>query len=103
MVVEKTTGQVIEKIGERFEREDTMNSASVHRGLAAGRPDQRSEFKIVGLPAGRYLAAAVDYLPPGDEHDPDLLNRLEAIATRLTLVDGETATVSLKTVASEPH
>jgi hypothetical protein len=65
------------------------------RSIAAGRPNQEGEFRIVGLPPGRYLAAALEYLAVGEEHDPDLLRQLRDRATPLTLVAGEPATITL--------
>jgi hypothetical protein len=66
------------------------------RFVAAGRPDQQGRFSVVGLPPGRYLAAAVDFIETGEEFDPALLNLLQSSATRITLADGETRTVSLR-------
>jgi hypothetical protein len=69
------------------------------RFIASGRPDQKGAFKIEGLPPGRYLVAAVDYLETGAERDPELLERLKGAATAVTLGDGESKTVSLKLIA----
>ena len=66
------------------------------RFIAAGRPDQESHFKITGLPPGRYLAAAVEYLEPGEERDPEVLTRLQGGAQRLTLGQGQSQTLSLR-------
>ena len=66
------------------------------RSFGTGRPDQQGRFKITGLPPGQYLATAVEYLAPGDERDPELLERLESAAQRVTLGEGESKTVSLK-------
>jgi hypothetical protein len=65
------------------------------RSIAAARPDQQGRFSIVGLPAGQYLAIAVDYLEEGEERDPDLLKEWGRLATSFTLGDGETRTVNL--------
>ena len=65
------------------------------RSIEAARPDQQGRFSIVGLPAGQYLAIAVDYLEEGEERDPDLLKEWARLATSFTLGDGETRTVNL--------
>ena len=44
---------------------------------------------------GRYLATAVEYLAVGEERDPELLDRLQRSATRATLGEGESKTLSL--------
>ena len=68
------------------------------RFMGSGRPDQQGRFKITGLPPGRYLVAAVDYLETGAERDPDLLGQLKSSATLVSLGEGESKTVSLKVV-----
>src|SRR5262249_31264718 len=80
--------------------EDRALRAGPSRFIAAGRPNQTGEFAIGGLPPGRYFAAAVDYLQPGDERDLDLLARIEPDATRVTLGEGETRNVTLKLTAN---
>lgn len=66
------------------------------RFIATARPDQNGQFKISGLPAGKYVAVAVDYLEPGDERDPDLLAEWRRHGTSVTLSEGETRTLDLK-------
>jgi hypothetical protein len=66
------------------------------RWVAGGRPDQDGRFKIQNLPAGRYYAAAVEYLPQGEWNDPDLLDRLKSQAKRFSLDEGGTQTLDLK-------
>jgi len=66
------------------------------RFIESARPDQHGQFKIRGLPAGKYVAIAVDYLEPGDERDPDLLAGWRRRGTSLTLSEGETQTLDLK-------
>jgi hypothetical protein len=69
------------------------------RFIGVGRPDQQGHFRISGMPPGRYLAVAIDSLVNGEERDPDLLDRLQAVATRVTLADGESQSISLKVTA----
>ena len=66
------------------------------RFIESARPDQHGQFKIRGLPPGKYLAIAVESLEPGDERDPDLLADWRRRATSLTLSEGETRTLDLK-------
>ena len=66
------------------------------RFIESARPDQRGQFKIRGLPPGKYVAVAVEYVEPGDERDPDLLADWRRHGTSLTLSEGETRTLNLK-------
>lgn len=66
------------------------------RWVTGTRPDQDGRFKVQNLPAGNYLAIAVDYLPQGEWGDPELLDRLKSKAKRFTLGDGATETLDLK-------
>jgi hypothetical protein len=66
------------------------------RYIMSARPNQQGRFNIEGLPPGRYLAIAVDYLEPGDEHNPELLERWRSPATSVTLGEGETRTLTLQ-------
>jgi len=66
------------------------------RFIESARPDQHGQFKIRGLPPGKYVAIAVDYLEPGDERDPELLSGWRRHGTSLTLSEGETRTLDLK-------
>jgi hypothetical protein len=66
------------------------------RFVRTGRPDQEGRFQIRGLPPGRYLAVAVEYLEQGAESDPEQLERLKQSATPLSLDEGETRQLELK-------
>jgi Carboxypeptidase regulatory-like domain len=66
------------------------------RFIESARPDQHGQFKIRGLPPGKYVAIAVEYLEPGDERDPDLLAAWRRHGTSVTLSEGETRTLDLK-------
>lgn len=68
------------------------------RYIQAARPNQQGRFQVEGLPAGRYLAIAFDYLEDGEEQNPDLLKEWVRIATSFTLADGEKRTLDLKVV-----
>ena len=64
--------------------------------VTAARPDQQGRFTMRGLPPGRYLIAAVDYLEPGQERDAATLERLRRQATAITLSEAESRSVDLK-------
>jgi Carboxypeptidase regulatory-like domain len=66
------------------------------RWVTGTRPDQDGRFKVESLPAGNYLAVAVDYVPQGEWGDPELLDRLKSNAKRFALGDGATQTLDLK-------
>jgi protocatechuate 3,4-dioxygenase beta subunit len=66
------------------------------RFVRTARPDQNGRFSIRALPAGRYVAVAVDHLDAGDEFDPDVLGRLQPLGTRFTLGDGDARELSLR-------
>ena len=70
--------------------------APMTRWVTGTRPDQDGRFKIQNLPAGNYLAVAVDYLPQGEWGDPDVLDRLKSKAKRFTLDEGGTQTLDLR-------
>jgi protocatechuate 3,4-dioxygenase beta subunit len=65
------------------------------RYVTGTRPDQEGRFQIKNLPAGGYLAIAVDYLAQGEWNDPEVLERLKSKATSFSLDDGETKTLAL--------
>ena len=66
------------------------------RYVRVARPDQTGRFVITGLPAGSYLAAAVDYSEPGEETDPEFLERLKQGATTVRLDDVEKKSLTLR-------
>ena len=48
------------------------------------------------LPAGTYLAVAVDYVPEGEWRDPEWLAKASRNATKFTLEEGATKRIDLK-------
>ena len=66
------------------------------RFRSTGRPDQDGRFRLRGLPPGRYIAVALDYLEPGEETNPELLERLRGAGTSVTLGEGESKALELK-------
>jgi hypothetical protein len=66
------------------------------RYVASTRPDQNGQFKVEKLPAGNYLAIALDYMEEGDSSDPEFLARVRDSATKFGLGEGESKNLSLK-------
>jgi hypothetical protein len=66
------------------------------RFVKVARPDQDGRFAISGLPTGRYLIVARDFVEDGQWEDPAFLQSLVVDAARLTLREGATQEVSLK-------
>jgi len=56
-------------------------------------------YAIKGLPAGTYFVAALDESETDDWQDQTFLARVERLATRITIKDGETVTRALTVVA----
>ena len=69
--------------------EETSRWREDSRTIRAARPDQRGEFSIKGLPAGKYLIAAVDYVQDGQWYDPEFLAGLRPRAQPLSLAEAE--------------
>ena len=68
------------------------------RYLFAARPTQEGRYEVRKLPAGQYLAVAVDYLEDGQHTDPDYLERLRGYATAFEIRDGERRDLNLELV-----
>ena len=75
--------------------EDTSRWREDSRTVRAARPDQQGEFSIKGLPAGKYLIAAVDYVQDGQWYDPEFLAELRPRAERLSLAEAESKRIDL--------
>jgi hypothetical protein len=71
------------------------------RSVRATRPDQQGRWQLKALPAGDYLAIALDYMEVDAWQDPEYLESLRRSATRLTIPDGGSQTVTLKLVVPE--
>jgi hypothetical protein len=65
------------------------------RFVRTARPNQDGRFSIKGLPPDDYLVVALEYLEPGEESDPEQLERWRAAATRIPLADADTKAVDL--------
>jgi hypothetical protein len=78
--------------------EDQQRWTPLTRAIGSVRPDQQGRFSLRGLPPGRYLVAAIDYLQSGQERDLKLLERLRARATAVVLTEGGTQNVTVTMV-----
>jgi hypothetical protein len=103
--VPRITGAVIDDAGRRRSEyvavifpEDRQLWTPYSRAIAAARPDQQGRFLVQGLPPGRYLVTAVDYLEPGAERSAATLERLRRSATSIVLTVDESKTVELRVV-----
>ena len=68
------------------------------RFIASERPDQKGRVRVTGLPPGDYLMAAVEWVEEGQWLDPQFLQRLRPLASKLVLEAGQTAEAQLKVV-----
>lgn len=75
---------------------DAEKWADESRFVRAVRPDFQGKYEIKGLPAGDYLAVALDYVLDGLWNDPQYLASIRRYGEKLTLRDGESRTISLK-------
>jgi len=66
--------------------------------IRAARLDQQGRWQAKGLPAGEYLAIALDYVEDGAWNDPEYLESLRRDAHKVTLTDGGSETLALKVV-----
>jgi hypothetical protein len=55
-------------------------------------------FRINGLPAGDYYVAAVPRLKTAEWQNPELLRQLAPRAERVTLSEGQNATLSVRLI-----
>lgn len=76
--------------------EDAARWGPQTRFVRSGRPDQDGRYEVRGLPAERYLAAAVEYLEAGEEANPDTLDQLRTSAARFSLGDAESKVLDLE-------
>jgi hypothetical protein len=101
--VTETTGLVTDQRGEPVKdysvvifARDRQKWEPPSRAVRTARSDQEGRFKIGGLPSGEYLACAIDFLEPGQENDLEFLDRIQTLATRFSLSEGEMKLLNLK-------
>jgi hypothetical protein len=70
------------------------------RYLFAARPAQGGRYEVTKLPAGQYMALAVEYLEDGQHTDPEYLAQMRGYATPFQIGDGERRVLNLKLVTA---
>lgn len=75
---------------------DRARWGTASRFVRTAKPDQSGRFEIKGLAPETYLVVALEYLEPGEEADPEVLERLRPRATEVMLAEGEARVVALK-------
>jgi len=78
------------------ERRWTPNS----RFVLSAQSSQTGQFRLKDVPPGDYLAVAVKDLPFRAWTNPDVLIRLQSIATKLTVSEAEQKTISIRASAT---
>jgi hypothetical protein len=95
-VVQDERGQLTSEYRIVLFPEDEQQWTPFSRFIFVGRPDQQGRFTVGNLPSARYLAAAVEFLDPGDERNPETLSRLRGVATMVDLSGGQTRSITLR-------
>jgi hypothetical protein len=103
--ISSVTGAVTDARGEPltdysvvvFPRNRSLRT-TLGRYFRLSRPDQAGIFKMTTLPAGEYLAIALEAVDPADARDPDFLETLRGRASSFSLDEGESKTLDLKLV-----
>ena len=75
---------------------DADKWAEDSRFVRSARPDQQGKFQIKGLPAGDYLAVAIDYVEDGMWNDPEYLESVRRYGEKVRLGESGSQTVALK-------
>jgi hypothetical protein len=75
--------------------EDSSKWTASDRYVVVTQPDQAGRFAHRGLPPGRYIAAAVDFLEDGEETNPEMLEKLRGAGSSVVLTPGETTPLDL--------
>jgi hypothetical protein len=68
------------------------------RAIRATRPDQQGRWQLKAMPAGDYLAIALDYMEVDAWQDPEYLESLRRHAERVTISEGSAHSLTLKVV-----
>lgn len=71
------------------------------RFVRAARPDQQGQWQNKGLPAGEYLAVAVDTVEEGQWNEPEYLESIRRYGQKLALSDAASQSIALKLVAPD--
>jgi len=71
------------------------------RYVRSARPDQQGTFQIKGLPAGEYLAVALEYVEDGAWNDPEYLDSIRPYGQRVKLLDSGSQTIALELISPQ--
>jgi hypothetical protein len=76
------------------ESSDTISLRYMHAATA----DPEGRYQLSRIPAGRYVIAAVEKVEEGSEWNPELRNRLRAVAQTVTVGEGEALRLDLRVI-----
>ena len=74
---------------------DSMDPAAASRWIHTTRSDGNGRFQVRRVLPGRYVAAAVEYIEPGQEFAPEFQQLWRRGARELAVVDGQALTLDL--------
>jgi hypothetical protein len=74
---------------------DAIDPAGASRWIKTSRAGTDGRYEIRRMRPGRYLAAAVGYIEPGQERSPEFQQRLRLGARELTVGEGQNLTLDL--------
>jgi protocatechuate 3,4-dioxygenase beta subunit len=74
---------------------DSMEAAVASRWIRTARADSNGRFQLRRILPGRYVAAAVDYIEPAQQHAPEFQQRIRRGARELTVGEGQALTLDL--------
>ena len=78
--------------------DDTQKWTDSSRWVRAARPDQSGRYEVRGLPAGTYLAVALDYVEDGIWNEAAYLESVRRRAVRFAIGESGSQTLSLRIV-----
>ena len=74
---------------------DSIDPAAASRWIRTARPDGNGRFQVLRVLPGRYVAAAVEYIEPGQQFAPEFQQLLRRGAREFTLSEGQSLTLDL--------
>jgi hypothetical protein len=78
--------------------DDRRQWTAASRSIAAAPTSRDGSFMLAGFPAGRYLAAAISGLAPGEERDQSVLEAIRPFATPVVLQEAESVQIALRII-----
>lgn len=97
-VVRNTQGETVKDYVVAILPDHFPEAVNPSRFMRTVRPDQNGQYKTTVLPAGEYIAFAVESLEPGRLYDPAYQQKMKPHGKSFTLIDGQTATLDLELV-----